>query len=440
MDFETSERVTVLTRQVREFMDREVMPSEARYQAEIARSGNPYHRPAVMEELRSKARAAGLWNLFLQQTEWGGHGLSNVDFAPICEQMGRSLIGPEVFNCHPPDAGNMSMLAAYGTPEQQERWLVPLLEGDICSCFSMTEPHVASSDAHNISALIMRDGDEYVIDGQKWFSTGAAREECEVCVFVGVTDPHTKPFPRQSLVLIPLDTPGVRVVRTLSIFGYQQPISHGELHYTDVRVPIANRIRMEGDGFGMGQARLSPGRIHHSSRAIGMAERALNTMCHRVASRETFNTRIADQGVIREWIARSRIEIEQARLLTLKAAWTMDKVGGRAARHEIAAIKVVAPAVALSVLDRAIQAHGAAGVSQDTVLAEMWAQARTLRILDGPDEVHIRSLGRWELKSQLGSQANGAGYVATVPNVDSMRGLVEADSAGAVDLDGAGSR
>lgn len=440
MDFGISERVAALTSQVQQFMDCEVLPSEARYGDEITRSGNSYHRPAVMEELRTKARAAGLWNLFLQQTEWGGHGLSNVDFAPLCEQMGRSLIGPEVFNCHPPDAGNMSMLAEYGTPEQQERWLAPLLAGDICSCFSMTEPHVASSDAHNISALIKSDGDEYVIDGQKWFSTGAARDECKVCVFVGVTDPNAKPFPRQSLVLIPLDTPGVRVVRTLSIFGYQQPISHGEIHYTNVRIPLTNRIRMEGDGFGMGQARLSPGRIHHSSRAIGMAERALNTMCQRVASRETFKTRIADQGVIREWIARSRIEIEQARLLTLKAAWTMDRIGGRAARQEIAAIKIVAPAVALNVLDRAIQAHGAAGVSQDTVLAEMWAQARTLRILDGPDEVHIRSLGRWELKTQLSSQPNRVRDLATVPKGDGTRLLVGNRPVGAADVDGARSR
>lgn len=403
MDFRTSQRAAELSRELREFMDTEVLPSEARYRIEIAESGNPYHRPAVMNELRAKARSAGLWNLFLQQTEWGGHGLANVEFAPLCEQMGRSLLGPEVFNCHPPDAGNMSMLAEYGTPEQQERWLVPLLQGEICSCFSMTEPDVASSDAHNIRALIARDGDEYVINAQKWFSTGAARDECEICVFVGVTDPDARPFPKQSLVLIPLDAPGVEVVRTLSIFGYQQPISHGEIHFTDVRVPIANRVQTEGDGFRMGQARLSPGRIHHSMRAIGMAERALETLCHRVASRETFGTRIADHGIVREWIARSRIEIEQARLLTLKAAWTMDEIGGLAARQEIAAIKVVAPAVALAVIDRAIQAHGAAGVSQDTALAELWAQARTLRILDGPDEVHIRSLARWELNFQLGS-------------------------------------
>ena len=399
MDFRPTERSAKLAGQVREFMHREVFPNEQRYRQEIADSGNPFCRPPAMEELRAKARKAGLWNLALPHTEWGGLGLSNVEFAPVCEEMGRSMIGPEVFNCHPPDAGNMSTLADLGTPAQQERWLIPLIDGEICTCFSMTEPDVASSDAHNISARIERDGDEFVINARKWFSTGAARESCKVCIFVGVIDPDAKPFPKQAMVLIPLDTPGVKVVRTMSIFGYQQPISHGELEFTEVRVPVDHLL--QGDGFGASQARLSPGRIHHSMRALGMAERALEIMCERVASRETFGMRLADQGVIREWIARSRIEIEQARLLTLKAAWVMDEIGGTAARREIAAVKVVAPQVALDILDRAIQAHGAAGLSQDTVLAELWAQARTLRILDGPDEVHIRSLGRWELRSQL---------------------------------------
>jgi acyl-CoA dehydrogenase len=399
MDFRPTERSAKLTSQVRDFMSREVIPSEERYRQEIVDSGNPFCRPPAMEELRGKARRAGLWNLALRHTEWGGLGLSNVEFAPVCEEMGRSMMGPEVFNCHPPDAGNMSTLADLGTPAQQERWLIPLIDGEICTCFSMTEPGVASSDAHNIDARIERDGDEFVINARKWFSTGAAREACKVCIFVGVIDPDAKPFPRQAMVLIPLDTPGVEVVRTLSIFGYQQPISHGELEFTEVRVPVENLL--EGDGFGASQARLSPGRIHHSMRAIGMAERALEIMCERVADRETFGMRLADQGVVRDWIARSRIEIEQARLLTLKAAWVMDEIGGVAARREIAAVKVVAPQVALDILDRAIQAHGAAGLSQDTVLAELWAQARTLRILDGPDEVHIRSLGRWELRSQL---------------------------------------
>jgi len=397
MDFRPTERSAKLSSQVRDFMDQEVIPNEERYLREIADSGNPFHCPPAMEELRGKARRAGLWNLALQHTEWGGLGLSNVEFAPVCEEMGRSMMGPEVFNCHPPDAGNMSTLANCGSQAQQERWLIPLIDGEISTCFSMTEPDVASSDAHNISARIERDGDELVINARKWFSTGAARDSCKVCIFVGVIDPDAKPFPAQAMVLIPLDTPGVKVVRTLSIFGYQQSISHGEIEFTDVRVPADSLL--QGDGFGASQARLSPGRIHHSLRAIGMAERALTVMCERVANRETFGTRLADQGVIRDWIARSRIEIEQARLLTLKAAWAMDE--GLDSRREIAAVKVVAPQVALDILDRAIQAHGAAGLSQDTVLAELWAQARTLRILDGPDEVHIRSLGRWELRSQL---------------------------------------
>jgi acyl-CoA dehydrogenase len=392
-----------LTGQVRQFMEEEVIPNEKRYHQEIAESGEPYRRPPIMEELQSKARSAGLWNLFLQSTEWGGLGLSNVEFAPICEQMSRSgLFGLEVFNCHPPETGNISTLVAGATPEQQQRWLVPLLAGEITSCFSMTEPDVASSDARNIRSRIERDGDEYVINGRKWFSTGAARDTCEICLFVGVTDPDAAPAPEQAMVLIPLDTPGVEIIRTMTVFGYQQPISQGEISFTDVRVPAENRIRLDGeDGFALAQKRLGTGRVHHSMRAIGMGERALEAMCQRVAGREAFGMRLADQGVIRDWIARSRIELEQARLLTLKAAWMLDEVGGSEARQEIAAIKVAAPQAAVNVFDRAIQAHGAAGVSQDTVLGELWAQARTIRIADGPDEVHIRSLGRWELKAQL---------------------------------------
>ena len=401
MDFKLTDRAAKLTSEVRDFMNLEVIPNEERYRQEIADSGNPFCRPPVMDELRSKARRAWLWNLFLHHTEWGGFGLSNVEFASVCEEMGRSMLGPEVFNCHPPDAGNISVLADCGTQAQQERWLIPLIEGEICSCFAMTEPAVASSDAHNISARIERDGDEYVINARKWFSTGAARESCKLCIFVGVTDPDAKPFPEQSMILIPLDTPGVEVVRAMSVLGYQQPISHGEIHFDDVRVPASNLLQYEGDGFGLGQSRLGPGRIHHSMRAIGLAERALELMCARAASRETFGKRLADQGVIRDWIARSRIEIEGARLLGLKAAWSLDQAGGLGARRDIAAIKVAAPKVALDVADRAIQAHGAAGLSQDTALAELYAQARTLRFVDGPDEVHIRSLARWELRSQL---------------------------------------
>jgi acyl-CoA dehydrogenase len=416
MDFRNSERSIELTGQVRRFMDEEVLPNEKRYHQEIAESGDRYRRPPIMGELQAKAREAGLWNLFLQDTEWGGLGLSNVEFAPICEEMARSgLFSLEVFNCQPPETGNISTLIACGTPEQQERWLVPLLEAEITSCFSMTEPDVASSDARNIRSRIERDGNGYVINGHKWFSTGAARDTCRLCIFVGVTDPDAQPAPEQAMVLVPLDTPGVEIVRTMTVFGYHQPISQGEIHFTDVHVPAENLIRLAGeDGFALAQKRLGTGRVHHSMRAIGMAERGLELMCERVESRETFGKRLSEQGVIQDWIARSRIEIEQARMLTLKAAWTIDEIGGAAARRDIAAIKIVAPEAAINVLDRAIQAHGAAGVSQDTVLGELWAQSRTIRIADGPDEVHIRSLGRWELKSQLERARNGASVAPLV--------------------------
>ncbi len=407
MDFRISKRSGELVDQVRQFMNEEVIPNELRYGQEIADSGESFVRPPVMVEMREKARSAGLWNLFLQDEEWGGPGLSTIDFAPVFEQMTRSTIGPEVFNCQPPDTGNMSMLAACGTPAQQERWLAPMLEGEICSCFSMTEPGIASSDARNIKARIERDGDEFVINARKWFSTGAAKDTCELCFFLGVTDPDADPFPEQSIVLIPLDTPGVEIVRTMTVFGYEQPMSQGEIHFTDVRVPVGNLLQMAGAGFEISQKRLGTGRVHHSMRAIGMAERALELMCDRAASRETFGARLSDQGVIQDWIARSRLELEQARLLTLRAAWMLDEVGGSATRREIAAIKAVTPGVALNVIDRAIQVHGAEGVSQDTVLAEMWTHARALRIADGPDEVHIRSLGRWELKAQLAAERDG---------------------------------
>ncbi len=403
MDFSTSDKVAKLTKEIRDFMNCEVLPAEERYSREIAESGNPYHQPAVMEELKAKARAAGLWNLFLPQVEWGGAGLSNFEFAPLFEEMGRSLLGPEAFNCDPPDSGNMGLLADWGSPSQQQQWLVPLLEGTMSSCFAMTEPDVASSDATNIRATIERDGDDYVINGRKAPCTGAARDACKLAIVVGVTNPEADPFRRQSLILVPMDAPGVEVAGTWKVFGFQQPISQAEIIFTDVRVPADSLIQNEGDGFAVSQARLGPGRIHHCMRVLGMAERALELMCKRVSSRETFGTRLADQGVVQDWIARSRVEIEQARLLVLKTAWMMDEVGNKAARQQIAAIKIVAPTVALNVLDRAIQAHGAAGVGQGTPLAEFWAWARTLRILDGPDEVHIRSLARWELKDQVGA-------------------------------------
>ncbi len=401
MEFGTNEKAARLVKAVREFMVEEVLPAEETYRTQIAESGDPYHQPAVMEELKAKARAAGLWNLFLPQVEWGGAGLSNFEFAPVFEEMGHSMIGPEVFNCHPPESGNMGLLADVGTPEQQQSWLVPLLDGAIGSCFAMTEPDVASSDATNIRTRIERDGDEYVVNGRKAPSSGAARALCRVAIVAGVTDPEAHPFERQSMILVPLDAPGVEVVGTWTVFGFQQPVSQAEIVFTDVRVPATNLIGNPGDGFRIGQSRLGPGRIHHCMRVLGMAERALQLLCRRVASRETFGTRLADHGLVQEWIARSRVEIEQARLLTLKTAWMMDEVGNREARRQIAAIKIVAPAVALAVIDRAVQAHGALGVSQHTPLAEFWAWARTLRILDGPDEVHLRSLARWELQLQL---------------------------------------
>ncbi len=372
-------------------MDAEVLPNEGRYDA------------AVMDELQGRARGAGLWNLFMTDPRWGP-GLSNLEYAPLAEQMGRSLIGPEVFNCNAPDTGNMEVLARYGSPAQQERWLVPLLEGEIRSCFSMTEPDVASSDARNIRASIYRDGDEYVINGRKWWTTGAARPRCRLSIFIGVTDANAEPHRRQSMVLVPLETPGVQIVRHLNVFGYEPAESHCEMAFSEVRVPAENLLQEEGDGFRIAQGRLGPGRIHHCLRLIGMAERALGLMCRRVVGRVAFGKPLSEQGVIQEWIARSRVEIEQARLLTLKAAWMMDEVGAAEARTEIAAIKVVAPTVAQNVVDRAIQAFGGAGVCQDTPLPEFWAHARTLRLADGPDEVHLMSLARRELSRHLDAE------------------------------------
>ncbi|HET6998268.1 MAG TPA: acyl-CoA dehydrogenase family protein [Solirubrobacterales bacterium] len=399
MDFRFNERTTKLVGEVREFVNEEVIPNEARHRQEVDASGDPYRRPPVLEEMRAKARDAGLWNLFLPTTEWGGYGLSNLEFAPVFEEMGRTPHGSEVFNCQGPDAGNMMALATCGTDEQQEQWLLPLLAGEITSCFAMTEPDVASSDVTNISARIERDGDEFVINGRKWFSSGSVRETCKICIFVGVTDPDAQPFATKAMVLVPLDTPGVELVRDMTVFGYRQTIGHGELHFRDVRVPVENLL--EEPGSAVGQSRLGPGRLWHAMRAIGLAERSLELMCNRVASRETFGRPLAEHGVIQDWIGRSRIEIEQTRLLALRTAWTMDEIGGRLARREIAAIKVACAKLLLDVVDRAIQAHGAAGLGQDTILPEIYAYARSLRFVDGPDEVHLRSLGRWEVRSQL---------------------------------------
>ncbi len=406
MDFRFNDRTNKLVDEVRAFINEEVLPSEELLRQEVSESDTPYSRPPALEALREKARSAGLWNLFLPNTEWGGHGLSNLEFAPACEEMGKTAWSPEVFNCQGPDAGNMMTLADYGTPAQQEQWLMPLLAGEITSCFAMTEPAVASSDARNISARIERDGDEFVINARKWFSTGSVRDTCKVCIFVGVTDPDAQPRPEMSIVLIPFDTPGVEVLRGMTVFGYHQMISHGEVDFTDVRVPVENALSF--DGHGAGQSRLGAGRIHHAMRGIGMAERSLELMCLRTAGRETFGQRLADHGVVADWIARARIEIEQTRLLALRAAWMMDEYGGLAARREVAATKVAAANLAVDVVDQAIQAHGAAGLSQDTVLAEMYGFARSLRFVDGPDEVHIRSIGRWEVRSQLEAAAVAA--------------------------------
>jgi acyl-CoA dehydrogenase len=396
MNFEISDKVKHLQQRLQSFMEEHVYPNEKRFYKEIEL--DRHAPPRVMEELKTRARAAGLWNLFMPGGKHG-EGLTNLEYAPLCEIMGRSQMAPEVFNCSAPDVGNMEVLERFGTPEQQDRWLKPLLAGEIRSCFSMTEPDVASSDATNIRSSIVRDGNDYVINGRKWWSTGAGDPRCKISIFMGKTDPSAAPHKQQSMILVPMDAPGVKIVRMLNVFGYDHaPHGHGEVTFENVRVPVSNLLLGEGRGFEIAQARLGPGRIHHCMRCIGAAERALETMCRRVQSRVAFGKPLAEQGTIRADIAKSRIEIEQARLLTLKAAYMMDTLGNKAARTEIAMIKVVAPNVALQVLDRAIQAHGGAGVSQDTFLADAWALVRSLRLADGPDEVHIESIAKLEFK------------------------------------------
>src|SRR5579863_4135805 len=399
MDFEPSAKVKRLEGQVREFVEREVYPAEAVFERQLAEMPSRWHIPPVMEELKAKARAAGLWNLFLPESELGA-GLTNLEYAPLCEIMGRSPIAPEAFNCSAPDTGNMETLVRYATPEQQERWLKPLLAGEIRSSFAMTEPAVASSDATNIEARIEREGNStYVINARKWWTSGAMDPRCKIFILMGKTDPSAPRHQQQSMILVPRDTPGVTVVRALTVFGYDDaPHGHAEVDFKDVRVPIENILLGEGRGFEIAQGRLGPGRIHHCMRMIGLAERCLEAMVARVKNRVAFGRPLADQGVIREWIADSRMEIEQARLLTLKAAHMMDTVGNKAAQAEIAMIKVVAPRMVLNVIDRAIQAHGGGGVSQDFGLAYAWARARVMRIVDGPDEVHKRAVARVELR------------------------------------------
>jgi acyl-CoA dehydrogenase len=386
------EQIHAIRERLLAFMDAHVYPSEERFDQEVA--SQRWQPTRVIEELKKKARAEGLWNLFLSRED----ALTHQEYASLCEIMGRSPIAPEVFNCSAPDTGNMEVLARYGTAEQKKQWLDPLLAGEIRSCFAMTEPDVASSDATNIEASIIRDGDRYIINGRKWWSSGAGDPRCKIAILMGKSDHSAPRHKQQSMILVPMETPGVKIVRMLSVFGYDHaPHGHGEILFQDVRVPAGNILLGEGRGFEIAQERLGPGRIHHCMRCIGVAERALEAMCQRVKTRVAFQKPLAEQGTIRADIATSRIEIEQARLLTMKAAHMMDTVGNKAARAEIAMIKVVAPSMALRVLDRAIQAHGGLGVSQDSFLASAWASVRTLRIADGPDEVHLESIAKWEL-------------------------------------------
>ena len=398
MDFALSTVATDLVARLEAFMDECVYPAEAVYEAQMDDLGDPHAHPQIVEDLKSEARERCLCNLFLpHKTAWTD-GLSNLDYAPLAEITGRSIhLAPEALNCAAPDTGNMEVLTMFGTDEQKERWLQPLLEGTIRSAFAMTEPDVASSDATNIQLSIERDGDEYVLNGRKWWISGAASPRCEVFIVMGKTDPNAPRHLQQSMILVPRDTPGLTVVRDLPVFGYQDREGHCELLFDNCRVPAENLIAQEGMGFAIAQARLGPGRIHHCMRCLGVAERALDLMCRRVTERVAFGRPLAEQGVIREWIADSRMEIEQARLLTLKAAWLMDTVGNKGAAIEISSIKVIAPNVALRVVDRAIQAHGGGGVSDDFPLARMWAGLRTLRFADGPDEVHRRQVARTEL-------------------------------------------
>ncbi len=407
MEFEFSSKVKELQKKLQGFMDEHIYPNEQRYLDE-AEQGDRWKPSRVIEGLKPKARAAGLWNLFLPEDEHGA-GLTNLEYAPLCEIMGRSNMAPEVFNCSAPDTGNMEVLARYGTPEQKERWLKPLLNGEIRSCFAMTEPGVASSDATNIESSIVRDGDHYVINGRKWWSSGAGDPRCKISIFMGKTDPAGPKHKQQSMILVPMDTPGIKIERMLRVFGYDHaPHGHGEVSYTNVRVPVSNILLGEGRGFEIAQGRLGPGRIHHCMRLIGVAERALETMCRRAGARVAFGKRLAEQGTIRADIANSRMEIEQARLMVLKAAYMMDTVGNKVARAEIAMIKVIVPNMTLRVLDRAIQAHGGGGVCQDFFLAGAWANSRTLRLADGPDEVHREAVAKLELEKVLGKASASA--------------------------------
>jgi acyl-CoA dehydrogenase len=401
MDFGFDDTTLELRERLLAFMDECVYPAEETFRQQVHSAASPWDTPPVLEELKLAARERGLWNLFLPRTHEYGAGLTNLQYAPLAEITGHNVwIAPEAINCSAPDTGNMELLSLFGTDEQKRRWLDPLLDGTIRSAFSMTEPEVASSDATNICTRIERDGDEYVINGRKWWSSGAMSPRCELLIVMGVTDPDAERHRRQSMILVPTDTPGVSVERSTTVFGYDDGPhgGHGDIVYDNVRVPASSLLGEEGDGFKIAQERLGPGRIHHCMRAIGMAERALEMMCERTASRSAFGRPIIDQGVVQHWIAEARIRIEQVRLLVLKTAWLMDTVGNKGARIEVSAIKVAAPEVATWVIDRAIQAHGGAGVSQDTLLAELYAVARILQIADGPDEVHRMAIARRETR------------------------------------------
>ncbi|MFE4140325.1 acyl-CoA dehydrogenase family protein [Peribacillus sp. YIM B13472] len=399
MNFEHTQKVKDLEKKLTEFMEKHVYPNESIYKKQLEAQKSRWSEiPPILSELTAKAKEEGLWNLFLPDSGYGA-GLTNLEYAPLCEIMGRSSIGPEIFNCNAPDTGNMEVLVRYGSDEHKERWLKPLLAGEIRSCFSMTEPEVASSDATNIECRIEKTGNEYVINGRKWWSSGAGDPRCKIAIVMGKTDPEASKHEQQSMILVPLDTPGVKIERMLPVFGYDHaPHGHAEITFENVRVPATNILWGEGKGFAIAQGRLGPGRIHHCMRLIGAAERALEELCKRIQNRVAFGKTLARQGVIMEWVADSRIEIEQARLLTLKAAYMMDTVGNKEAKAEIAMIKVVAPNMALNVLDRAIQGFGAAGISDDFPFAAHWANARTLRLADGPDEVHRSQVAKIELR------------------------------------------
>ena len=399
VNFSYSDRVIHLQEQVTDFMEEYIYPNEEVFQTQLDAQENRWNEvPSIVEELKEKAKEKGLWNLF-QPDEKYGAGLTNLEYAPLCEIMGRSFLAPEIFHCNAPDTGNMEVLSRYGSEKQKEEWLIPLLNGDIRSAFAMTEREVGSSDATNIQSSIIREGNEYVVNGKKWWTSGAGDPRCKIMIVMGKSDPNAPKYDQQSMILVPMDTKGVTVKRMLPVFGYDDaPHGHAEITFDNVRVPSENMLWEEGKGFAIAQGRLGPGRIHHCMRLIGASERALELMCKRVQERETFGKKIAEHGVVQQWIAESRMEIEQARLLTLKAAYMMDTVGNKVAKAEIAMIKVVAPNMATKIMDRAIQAFGAAGVSDDTPLAYMYASARTLRIADGPDEVHARQVARLELK------------------------------------------